>query len=889
MASDVKRTAQSGGTHRAKAAAPATLPAAVGKYHVLSRIGAGAMGVVYKCAQPGLDRPVAVKVLLASAHANAGQIERFQREARAAARLTHPNIVHVYDVGQDGELFFFVMEYVGGGSLDRLIGTPNLSIERSLRLVYPVASALQTAHERGIVHRDIKPSNILLTPSGQPKIADFGLAKSLDDGQSLSGTGDLIGTPRYMSPEQVLSPTKELDARTDVYSLGAVLYEMLTGRPPVDGPTALAVIRQISDEEPVPVRERNPEVPVEVEAICLKALARDRNERFATAGQFADAIQGYLLAKYLVRNDSGGSSQNALPIVTAPRRLALPSSPARSRRHWVGTMIVGVLVVAAAIGVATFLHGLARNAPPTDAALSIEEQQVLARVRDLLHDPSATPPGTPPRDVFPPLLEDLDGVIRRHPDLDEAHLLRAHVNRRAGEYLSAIDETTPLLRRDPENVDAATERLLAVYQFYVLSLGNLNEPFLRPYRHERMMDDLALLARRGDDSRRRLADLVGALARQDYSEAGRIAVASAEATSDVDATMLEADALLHVADAAHDEINGADTDDKKDRARLRFDQLARKAEEKLRRGLAADPHHLGLLFLDAHAIQRRTVWEVSDKEDQKATSHRLRPAFETSLNRLRDAALDRGGETAVAKAVLLDNFGREDAALALIDDALRRRPDLAPLHVVKAWLRFHSPPDGILSGDEAERILADLQPIFETPPQDFTPYFVRALLHAAAGNWEEARRDVQQCRRQRGSDDLPTGVGGYAAWFNQANASTTEFLDATLTLLDSLNVPADLRIRLAEKLLARLADSAVIAQDKVDPERHKAMGAWSHFRLAKALAEKGDKTPVFDHARKALAVKLTDLTPQVFRDDGAFAAWKDDPDFTKLLAEFETP
>src|SRR5262249_14727897 len=181
----------------------------------------------------------------------------------------------------------------------------------------------------------------------------------------------------------------------------------------VDGPNPLAVIRQISDEDPVSVRERNPEVPREVEAICLKALARDRNERFATAGQFADMIQGYLLEKYLVRNDSGGSGQNASPIVAAPRPLALPSPPARSRRLWVGTMIVAVLAVATALGVAAFLHGLARNAPPTDAALSIDEQQVLAQARDLLHNPTATPPGTP-REVFPPLLEDLDGVLRRH-------------------------------------------------------------------------------------------------------------------------------------------------------------------------------------------------------------------------------------------------------------------------------------------------------------------------------------------------------------------------------------------------------------------------------------------------------------------------------------------
>src|SRR5262249_20213958 len=155
---------------------PHTLPPSIGKYKVLGLLGTGAMGVVYKCSQPGLERPVAVKVMIAGRHASSEQIRRFQREAQTAAQATHPNILHVYDYGTEGEVSFFVMEYVDGESLDRLIGKPVLTVNRSLRLVAQVARALQAAHAQGLVHRDVKPSNILLQRTGQPKLSDFGLA-----------------------------------------------------------------------------------------------------------------------------------------------------------------------------------------------------------------------------------------------------------------------------------------------------------------------------------------------------------------------------------------------------------------------------------------------------------------------------------------------------------------------------------------------------------------------------------------------------------------------------------------------------------------------------------------------------------------------------------------
>src|SRR5262249_55636910 len=153
------------------------------------------------------------------------QLARFRREASAAARLNHPNVVQVFDVGCENGLHYFVMEYVDGWPLDRLIGKPALTAPKALRVVYHVARALQAAHDQGVVHRDVKPSNILVQRSGLPKLSDFGLAKLIADEQALSGSGDLIGTPRYMAPEQALGEPSEVDARSDVYSLGAVMYE----------------------------------------------------------------------------------------------------------------------------------------------------------------------------------------------------------------------------------------------------------------------------------------------------------------------------------------------------------------------------------------------------------------------------------------------------------------------------------------------------------------------------------------------------------------------------------------------------------------------------------------------------------------------------------------
>jgi predicted Ser/Thr protein kinase len=875
-------------------AEPVALPQTIGKYQVLERLGAGAMGVVYKCRQPDLDRLVAVKVLLAARHASPGQRQRFQREARAAARLAHPNVVPIHDVADDGELTWFVMEYVDGCSLDRLIGSPALTVDHSLRLVYHLARALQAAHDQGIIHRDIKPSNILIHRSGQPKLADFGLAKSLHDSGHLSGSGDLIGTPQYMSPEQILDAPEDVDARTDVYSLGAVLYEMLTGRRAVDGPNVLAILRRLTDEEPVPVRAVNPAVPQEVADLCARAMARDRAERFPSAGEFAEAIQRYLLERLLDNPEPLDALR--LPEILAALPPATLHGPRRRSWPWQRLALAAALVAGiVAAGGWALSRGLRQ--PPARGAEDAAERdhpdgtrdRLVAHAREQLRGALRLPETTTPRDHLKALLEDLTALLKRADD-PEARLLRARAARRGGEHLAACDDLTHLLGREPGNVAAGVERLLANYELYVLYFGNLNEPAVRPQAKEHLDADLALLRERGDASQKYAAALVQALAQQDYVAAGKLVrtepFAEVPPESQPDWAMLEADALSQAAEQAYQEEQNAGDDEGKAEKRRGREELVRRALQALRRGLEADPNHVGLLFLKANSFQRRATWEAAENEDRDTAFRRYKPAYETACDRLRRITLRAGCDTPVARAVLLSNIGRHEPALDQMQDALSCRPTLPYLYTFRAWLQLQVPPDGILSAEEVQRILRDFQPAFDTPPDDASPYFVRALLQAAAGNWDEARRDLRQCRRNLGRDDLPTTVPTYADWLAKAHASTSEFLYSTRDLLGYLSVPVEVRIRLGEELLRRLADAGNVEQDGLKAEQVRDMKGWTHFGLAQAFAEKEERAKVLQHVREALQLKIPDLTAKNCQEDGTLKAWNDDAAFAQLYKEF---
>jgi serine/threonine-protein kinase len=262
-------------------------------YEVEALLGRGGMGLVYKARHLRLNRRVALKMLITGASAGPHERARFERESEAVASLRHANIVQVHDVGDHEGWPYFTMELVEGGSLAQaLAGTPQPA-RQAAALVGTLAEAIEVAHQSGIVHRDLKPANILLTTDNTPKIADFGLARHFDEEPALTLSGARIGTPSYMAPEQVIGKPGTIGPATDIYALGALLYEMLTGRPPFRAETATETERQVIAEEPVPPVRLNPKVPRDLETICLKCLHKDPKRRYASAAALADDLRRF--------------------------------------------------------------------------------------------------------------------------------------------------------------------------------------------------------------------------------------------------------------------------------------------------------------------------------------------------------------------------------------------------------------------------------------------------------------------------------------------------------------------------------------------------------------------------------------------------------------------
>jgi hypothetical protein len=286
------------------------LPAIPG-YEILGVLGRGGMGIVYKARQTSLKRLVALKMILAGGHAGPHELARFRAEAEAIARFQHPNIVQVYEIGQHGGLPYICLEYVEGSSLSKkLAGTP-LPATSAARLAETLARAVHAAHERGVVHRDLKPGNILVVAGQEqadclfPKITDFGLAKQLDEDSGQTATGAVMGTPSYMAPEQALGKAREVGPAADVYALGAILYETLTGRAPFKGSSVLDTLEQVRTREPVPPSQLQPRVPRDLETVCLKCLQKDPRKRYATALDLAEDLRRFLSGEPILARPAG--------------------------------------------------------------------------------------------------------------------------------------------------------------------------------------------------------------------------------------------------------------------------------------------------------------------------------------------------------------------------------------------------------------------------------------------------------------------------------------------------------------------------------------------------------------------------------------------------------
>ena len=311
----------------------------LGPYEILAPLGAGGMGEVYKARDVRLDRTVAIKVLPAELAADDAFQKRFEREARAASALSHPNIAQVYDVGEQDGTHFIALEYIEGENLRQLVSHGPLDVERIVDLGQQMASALEEAHAQGIVHRDIKSANAVVSRKGQVKLLDFGLARQSKDGaraldsqlstEAHTQAGVVLGTVPYMSPEQALG--KELDARTDIFSLGVVLYELATGRLPFRGDTAAQTIDQICHAAPDPLATLRRDVPGELERVVRKCLEKDRDRRYASARDLHRRPAQPAARSGFRREHGRASAPPLLPAIASPGRGRPPDPRGRGR------------------------------------------------------------------------------------------------------------------------------------------------------------------------------------------------------------------------------------------------------------------------------------------------------------------------------------------------------------------------------------------------------------------------------------------------------------------------------------------------------------------------------------------------------------------------------
>lgn len=311
-----------------------------GDYEIIEEIARGGMGVVYKARQVNLNRTVALKMILTGQLAGKDDVQRFYTEAEAAAQLDHPGIVPIFEIGEHEGQHYFSMAYIEGDSLAQKVANGPLPPHEAAEIVQKVCQAIAYAHGRGVVHRDLKPANVLMDPSSQPKVTDFGLAKRDESESNLTGTGQILGTPSYMPPEQASGRLDEVGPGSDVYSVGGILYCLLTGCPPFQSSSAMDTLLQVLEKEPVAPRALDPKLPVDLNTICLKCLEKNPKQRYASAAELSDDLQRYLAGE---------------PITARPPKLT------RLVRHWIGQNIGAIgwaVVVGALFGLFASLHTL---------------------------------------------------------------------------------------------------------------------------------------------------------------------------------------------------------------------------------------------------------------------------------------------------------------------------------------------------------------------------------------------------------------------------------------------------------------------------------------------------------------------------------------------------
>src|SRR5213595_1928514 len=333
---------------------PMRIPTHFGDYELQGEIGRGGQGVVYRARQKSLNRTVALKIIVLGRWATARHLKRFRLEAEAAASLNHPCIVPIHEVGERDGCCYFSMNFVEGGQLDQVVRDTPMSTGQAAELIAKVARTVDYAHEHGILHRDIKPGNILLDTDGEPHLTDFGLARLVETESTVTRTTEVLGTPSYMAPEQASGNNVALTSATDIYGLGAVLYHLLTGRPPFAGPTTYETVRLVLQTDPQEPRLLNPKIDRDLSTICLKCLEKDPQRRYASALALAGDLERWL------RREPIGARRTGF--VTRGKKW-LQRNPATA------VSVVSLAGLVAAVGVIIWKSDFIRPPPTTGVAV----------------------------------------------------------------------------------------------------------------------------------------------------------------------------------------------------------------------------------------------------------------------------------------------------------------------------------------------------------------------------------------------------------------------------------------------------------------------------------------------------------------------------------------
>jgi serine/threonine protein kinase/tetratricopeptide (TPR) repeat protein len=344
-------------SHSEKGPPAARLPREFGDYELLEEIGRGGQGVVFRAWQRSLNRTVAVKIIGIGQLTTSAHLKRLRREAEAAAKLNHPGIVPVYEVGEHDGTYYFSMRFVEGDCLDEVVGRGSISVREATELIAKIARTVHYAHEHGILHRDIKPGNILLDANGEPHLSDFGLARLVEHGSTVTGSLEVMGTPSYMAPEQAVGNNAAVGRATDVYGLGAVLYELLTGHPPFAGATTYETIHLLLDSEPRQPRLWNRKIDRDLSAVCLKCLEKNPRYRYSSALELAEDLERWLWDEPIRAKRSG--------FFTHARKWV-------QRNPMIAALITLSVLLAAGLGVMTWERESARRIPAGIAVLPFE-------------------------------------------------------------------------------------------------------------------------------------------------------------------------------------------------------------------------------------------------------------------------------------------------------------------------------------------------------------------------------------------------------------------------------------------------------------------------------------------------------------------------------------